>query len=168
MESTRKTFALTTLGCKVNQEEGAALVEVFAGAGYALVDFDQPADIYIINTCTVTHLADRKSRQLVRRAHKQNPLSLLVVCGCYAQASPQGVAALPGVDIVAGVDERAELLDLVGARLAEREAAPLLAVGNVQNRKDFVSIGEGQGGQKRARRDRRPRQSHEREYRRPH
>lgn len=151
MESTPKTFALTTLGCKVNQEEGAALAGVFAGAGYESVDFCEPADIYIINTCTVTHLADRKSRQLIRRAHKQNPDAMLIVCGCYAQGAPQEAAALPGVDIVAGVNERAGLLALVEARLSQREATPLLAVADLKEQRDFVSIGAGRGGQKRAR-----------------
>ena len=89
-----KTFAVYTLGCKVNQEEGAELAALFTQAGYLEQPFAAPCDIYIINTCTVTHLADRKSRQMMRRAKRNNPPALLVVTGCYAQTSAAEIAEL--------------------------------------------------------------------------
>ena len=114
-----KTFAIYTLGCKVNQEEAAALEGAFGEAGYHEVPFSSSADIYIVNTCTVTSLADRKSRAMIRRARKSNPDALLAVTGCYAQVSPADIRALGGVDLILGVDERAELLNLVEKSLAE-------------------------------------------------
>jgi tRNA A37 methylthiotransferase MiaB len=83
-----KTVAICTLGCKVNQYESAALAQSFKEKGYRIVDFKDLADIYIVNTCTVTHLGDRKSRQLIRRAARANPGALIVVTGCYAQIAP--------------------------------------------------------------------------------
>ncbi|RYD03392.1 hypothetical protein N752_19635 [Desulforamulus aquiferis] len=74
-----KTAAIFTLGCKVNQYESSAIGDLFRQAGYEVVEFEQPADVYVINTCTVTHLGDRKSRQIIRRAVKQNPAAVIAV-----------------------------------------------------------------------------------------
>ncbi|OAT82299.1 tRNA (N(6)-L-threonylcarbamoyladenosine(37)-C(2))-methylthiotransferase MtaB [Desulfotomaculum copahuensis] len=108
-----KKVALVTLGCKVNQYESASLAEMFRRRGYQVVDFKQPADIYVINTCTVTHLGDRKSRQLIRRAGRKNPAALIVVTGCYAQTAPGEVLAIPGVDLVVGTRDKARIVELV-------------------------------------------------------
>jgi threonylcarbamoyladenosine tRNA methylthiotransferase MtaB len=108
-----KKVAVHTLGCKVNQYESAALEGMFRERGYQVVDFSDAADVYLINTCTVTHLGDRKSRQLIRRAARTNPGALVVVTGCYAQTSPGEVAALPEVDLVVGLGDRGHLVDLV-------------------------------------------------------
>lgn len=108
-----KRVAFTTLGCKVNQYESAALEELFRRRGYRVVDFEQPADVYVINTCTVTHLGDRKSRQLIRRAARANPEAVVAVTGCYAQTAPDEVLQIEGVDLVVGAGNRAGLVDLV-------------------------------------------------------
>jgi threonylcarbamoyladenosine tRNA methylthiotransferase MtaB len=108
-----KSVAFQTLGCKVNQTETAALKNLFEGAGYVTVPFSGLADVYIINTCTVTHLSDRKSRQLIRRARRINPEAVVVVTGCYAQVSPDDVLAIPGVDLVIGTHSREKLPQLV-------------------------------------------------------
>lgn len=108
-----KRVALHTLGCKVNQYESAALAGMFRDRGYEVVDFAGKADVYIINTCTVTHLGDRKSRQLIRRAIRANPEALVAVTGCYAQTSPGEVSGIPGVDLVVGTRDRKRLVDLV-------------------------------------------------------
>ena len=108
-----KKIAVHTLGCKVNQYESAALEGMFRERGYQVVHFSEQADVYLINTCTVTHLGDRKSRQLIRRAARTNPGALVVVTGCYAQTSPGEVAALPEVDLVVGLGDRGNLVDLV-------------------------------------------------------
>ncbi|MEW6182885.1 MAG: tRNA (N(6)-L-threonylcarbamoyladenosine(37)-C(2))-methylthiotransferase MtaB [Bacillota bacterium] len=107
------SVAFYTLGCKVNQYESAALASLFAGHGYHIVDPGTGADVYVINTCTVTGTADQKSRQAVRRAVRRNPNATVVVTGCYAQLSPEKVAAIPGVDIVIGTSGRKEMVKMV-------------------------------------------------------
>lgn len=106
-------IAFHTLGCKVNQYESEALQEKFKLSGHDIIPETEPADVYIINTCTVTGLADRKSRQFIRRLRKQNPDCILAVIGCYAQMQPDEIAALEGVNIVAGTNEKAGLVEIV-------------------------------------------------------
>lgn len=109
----QKTFSILTLGCKVNQYESEAMTELFEKSGYLNVDFEtEVSDIYIVNTCTVTNLSDRKSRQFIRRAKRENPDSTVVVVGCYSQTSPDEVAEIEGVDIVIGTTERNKVVDL--------------------------------------------------------
>ncbi|MCL6634759.1 MAG: tRNA (N(6)-L-threonylcarbamoyladenosine(37)-C(2))-methylthiotransferase MtaB [Peptococcaceae bacterium] len=121
-----KKVAIYTLGCKVNQYESASLAGLFRERGYRVVDFEDTADVYIINTCTVTHLGDRKSRQLIRRAARANPGALIAVTGCYAQTSPGEVLEIPGVDLVVGTRDRTRLVDLVEE--AAKGGVPLNAV----------------------------------------
>jgi len=113
------TFAVTTLGCKVNQADSEFISEQMGAAGFEQRDFDEQADVYIVNTCTVTHLGDRSSRQLIARAHRRHPDALLVVTGCYAQLNPQGVAALPGVDLVVGNSGKDSLLQAIQEKIAD-------------------------------------------------
>ena len=115
-------IAFHTLGCKVNQYETEAMKEQFALAGNEIVGEEDWADVYIINTCTVTNLADRKSRQYIRRMKKQNPEAIVAVTGCYAQVSPQELTAMEEVDIVAGTGEKNNLLDYVETFRAEKQA----------------------------------------------
>lgn len=115
----KKSVALTTLGCKVNQYESDAIESLFKNRGYIIKSFNDAADIYIINTCTVTHIGDRKSRQLIRRATKRNPDALVVVTGCYAQVSPEEVKEVSGVNLVVGTAEKARIVDLVENALSE-------------------------------------------------
>ena len=105
--------AFHTLGCKVNQYETEALREKFSRAGHMIVHEDEAADVYVINTCTVTSLADRKSRQFIRRSRKRNPEAVIAVTGCYAQMKPEEVASIEGVEIVAGTDEKSSLLPMI-------------------------------------------------------
>ena len=97
--------AFHTLGCKVNQYETESMREQFRAAGFETVGEDDFADVYIINTCTVTNIADRKSRQYIRRMKKVNPEAVIAVTGCYTQIEPESISALPEVDIVAGTGE---------------------------------------------------------------
>ncbi|HZK02537.1 MAG TPA: tRNA (N(6)-L-threonylcarbamoyladenosine(37)-C(2))-methylthiotransferase MtaB [Anaerovoracaceae bacterium] len=113
-------IAFYTLGCKVNQYETQALKETFKNRGFMIVDEHKDADIYVVNTCTVTNLADRKSRQYIRRMKKQNPESIIAVIGCYAQVSPDEASAIEGVDIVVGNNEKNSLPDYVDGLLNER------------------------------------------------
>ncbi|MFC1593036.1 tRNA (N(6)-L-threonylcarbamoyladenosine(37)-C(2))-methylthiotransferase MtaB [Candidatus Omnitrophota bacterium] len=102
--------ALDYLGCKLNQAEAESLARQFTEAGYCLVSSVAEADIYILNTCTVTHIADRKSRHLLRMAHRQNPDARLVVIGCYAERAPYEMAQIEGVNLVLGNEQKTHLL----------------------------------------------------------
>src|SRR3954471_17836160 len=108
-----RTFAVTTLGCKVNQADSEFISEQMNAAGFEQRDFSEVADVYIVNTCTVTHLGDRSSRQLISQARRRHPDALLVVTGCYAELNPQAVAALPGVDLVVGNSGKETLVDAI-------------------------------------------------------
>ncbi len=107
----KKTVALTTLGCKVNQYDTDAVLAQFLAADYDVVDFSRKADVYVINTCTVTNLGDRKSRQMIRRAHKTNPEAVVVVMGCLAQTSPEQIAEIEGVNLILGTDGRGGIVE---------------------------------------------------------
>lgn len=113
MKTQRKKLAITTLGCKVNQYDTDAVMTQFLDAGYSIVDFDDQADVYIINTCTVTNMGDRKSRQMIRRAHRNNPSAKVVVMGCLAQTSPEEVRDIEGVNLIVGTDQRGRILELI-------------------------------------------------------
>ena len=102
-----------TLGCKVNQFETETMEGLFRARGYDVVPFEERADVYVINTCSVTHLSDRKSRQLIRRAARMNPDACIAVTGCYAQVAPEEIRALDGVRVVIGTKERARIVDYV-------------------------------------------------------
>ena len=106
-----------TLGCKVNQFETETMEGLFRARGYDVVPFEERADVYVINTCSVTHLSDRKSRQLIRRAARSNPAACIAVTGCYAQVAPEEIRALEGVRVVIGTKERAKIVDYVEASL---------------------------------------------------
>lgn len=120
-----KRLATVTLGCKVNQYDTDSVVTQFLEAGYKVVDFNEEADVYLINTCTVTNLGDRKSRQMIRRAAKRNPQGKIVVMGCLAQTTPEEVAALEGVTLVVGTQGRGRILEEIQA-LERGEQASLV------------------------------------------
>ncbi|MBC7082148.1 MAG: tRNA (N(6)-L-threonylcarbamoyladenosine(37)-C(2))-methylthiotransferase MtaB [Firmicutes bacterium] len=113
MPQKTRRCAFYTLGCKVNQYDTESLARLFRERGYDIVDFESLADVYCINTCTVTSTSEKKSRQAIRRAKRRNPSAIVAVVGCYAQVAPDEVASIPGVDVVAGIRERGKLVDLV-------------------------------------------------------
>ncbi|WP_432664585.1 tRNA (N(6)-L-threonylcarbamoyladenosine(37)-C(2))-methylthiotransferase MtaB [Wukongibacter baidiensis] len=108
-----KKVAFYTLGCKVNQYDTEAMIEIFEKKDYEVVENDEVADVYVINTCTVTNLGDRKSRQFIRRSKKKNPDSIIVVVGCYAQTASEEVMNIEGVNLVLGTNERNKIAELV-------------------------------------------------------
>ena len=112
--------AFHTLGCKVNQYETEAISEAFEKKGYTIVDERDFADVYVVNTCTVTSTADRKSRQYIRRMKKVNPESIVVVAGCYAQISTDEVAQIEDVDIIVGTSEKNRITDFVDEYIQRR------------------------------------------------
>ncbi len=107
-----KKVAFLTLGCKVNMYETQAMSELFEKAGYEVTDFGDFADVYVINTCTVTNLGNKKSRQQIRKAKRTNPLSTVVAVGCYAQVAPEEVSRIEGINIVLGTQNRASIVEL--------------------------------------------------------
>lgn len=107
------TVALATLGCKVNQYDSAVMEEALIAQGCRITAFRSEADVYIINTCTVTQKTDFQSRQLIRRAHKANPAAQIIVTGCYAQVAPDALAQIPGVSLVLGNAEKQAIADFI-------------------------------------------------------
>lgn len=136
--SENKVISTLTLGCKVNQYETEAIEKLFADRGYIITD-DEKADIYLINTCTVTSLSDKKSRQYIRRAKKINPEAIVVVAGCYSQVSPEEVSKIPEVDIIIGTSEKNKVVDLCEEFLEERERINI--VQNIMEVDEYEEIG---------------------------
>ncbi|QQE77342.1 tRNA (N(6)-L-threonylcarbamoyladenosine(37)-C(2))-methylthiotransferase MtaB [Alicyclobacillus sp. SO9] len=132
------TVAFHTLGCKVNYYDTEAIWQVFKHAGYAQKEFHEQADVYVINTCTVTNTGDRKSRQMIRRAVRTNPDAVVAVTGCYAQIAPQEIAAIAGVDVVVGNDRKSKIVELVEE--VQQEQHPYQAVGNILKTRDFEEM----------------------------
>src|SRR6185437_4214611 len=104
--STAKSVALHTLGCKLNYSETSAIERLLENDGFVKKDFTEEADVYVINTCSVTENADRECRQLVRRIQRRSPQAMVVITGCYAQLKPREIAAIEGVDLVLGAAEK--------------------------------------------------------------
>lgn len=113
MSSPYKTVAFQTLGCKLNFAETSTLARDFSSHGYAQVGIDHPADLYVINTCSVTENANKKARKAVRRALRKSPQAKVAVIGCYAQLNPQEIADIPGVSIVAGAEDKFNLIEKI-------------------------------------------------------
>ncbi|WP_243290608.1 tRNA (N(6)-L-threonylcarbamoyladenosine(37)-C(2))-methylthiotransferase MtaB [Bacillus sp. FJAT-47783] len=132
------SVAFHTLGCKVNHYETEAIWQLFKEAGYERTDFDRIADVYVINTCTVTNTGDKKSRQVIRRAIRKNPEGVICVTGCYAQTSPAEIMAIPGVDIVVGTQDRHKILDFIEQYKRERE--PINGVSNIMKARVFEEL----------------------------
>lgn len=137
-QSDRKTVSFYTLGCKVNHYETEAIWQLFKKHGYERVEFEKRADVYLINTCTVTNTGDKKSRQIIRRAVRKNPDAIICVTGCYAQTSPAEVLEIPGVDIVVGTQDRSKLIDYVEEFRRKRE--PINAVRNIMKTRVFEEM----------------------------
>ena len=133
-------IAIYTLGCKVNQYETQAMEQELTRRGHTLVPFESAADAYIINTCTVTAVSDKKSRQMIRRARKENDNAVVAVCGCYAQTKPEEVAALD-VDLVSGTGDRMKFLDLL--EQAVHEKSPVMNVDEALRRRIFEVLPAG-------------------------
>ncbi|MCI1856575.1 MAG: tRNA (N(6)-L-threonylcarbamoyladenosine(37)-C(2))-methylthiotransferase MtaB [Sporolactobacillus sp.] len=130
--------AFHTLGCKVNHYETEAIWQIFRKHGYERGDFEKTADVYVINTCTVTNTGDQKSRQVIRRAIRRNPDAVICVTGCYAQTSPAEVMSIPGVDIVIGTQNRRKLLGYIDRFRKQRE--PINGVGDIMKAKVFEEL----------------------------
>ena len=133
-----KTVAFTTLGCRVNQYDTDAMRGLFIQKGYEPVDFDSKADIYVINTCSVTNMGERKSRQLIRKAKRTNEDAYIVVTGCYAQLAPDAIAAIDGVNLVIGTNNRHKIVELV--EQLETTEKQINAVRNIMEQATFEEM----------------------------
>ncbi len=133
-----KRVAICTLGCKVNTYESEAVKQQFEKHGYISVDFSEIADVYIINTCTVTHLGDRKSRQMIRRTKQINPDSVLVVMGCYSQVAPDDIKKIKEVDIIVGTAHKAHVYEAVAEFVKNREKLNLVT--DISKTTDFEEL----------------------------
>ena len=130
-----KKVAFYTLGCKVNQYETNAMIEKFINQNYKIVDFENVADIYVINTCTVTNMSDRKSRQIIRRVKQLNPNSILVVTGCYAQVASNELEKIQEIDLIIGNSEKKDIVNIVEGFYNK------INLTDINKQKDFVDFG---------------------------
>ena len=142
----KKTVSFYTLGCKVNQYETNAMEQQFIKNNYEIVENTQKADIYVINTCTVTNMAERKSRQMLRRVKEINPSAVLVVCGCYAQVAKNELEQIPEIDIILGINEKNEIVQIVKnymEKMAEQDKRSQEAeIDDVSKQKEFLDFGD--------------------------
>lgn len=136
--STPRTVAFHTLGCKLNYSETSALARLFESSGYLPVKFEEGADIYVINTCSVTEQADRECKKIVRSALRQQPDAFVVVTGCYAQLKPKEIADIPGVDLVLGAGEKFRILDYVDD-LSKAQGKGMVHAGDVRDVNTFTA-----------------------------
>ena len=136
-----KKIAFYTLGCKVNQSDTASMEKLFRDAGFQIVDFEEPADICLINTCVVTNMGQSKSRKIIHRAARRDPKPLIVVTGCYPQTSPDEVVHIDGVDLIIGNQDRSKVVELVRERLGESpDEAPINAVHDLPVGREFEEL----------------------------
>lgn len=133
-----KKVAFYTLGCKVNQYDTEAMLELFTDRGYEVVEYDDAADVYVINTCTVTHMGDRKSRQMIRRALKHSPDAVIAVVGCYSQTAPLEVSGIEGVGVIIGTKDRLRIVELVEDYKKTR--VQINAVQKMDKKEDFEDL----------------------------
>ena len=136
-----KTVAFYTLGCKVNQYETNAMEQQFIKNGYKVVDHHDFADIYVVNTCTVTNIAERKSRQMLRRVKDINKDAILVVCGCYAQVAKEELEKIPEIDIILGINEKNNIVKIVENYIEKKKNKEEI-VSDVSNQNEFLDFGD--------------------------
>ncbi|WP_242954174.1 tRNA (N(6)-L-threonylcarbamoyladenosine(37)-C(2))-methylthiotransferase MtaB [Clostridium puniceum] len=134
----KSTVSFYTLGCRVNHYETEAMAEKFIREGYEVTDFENFADVYVINTCSVTNMSDKKSRQIISRARRTNKNAIIAAVGCYSQVSPEEVAKIEGVDVVLGTRNKGDIVYYVNK--AKDEQKPQLMVGEVLKNKQFEDL----------------------------
>lgn len=134
-----KKIAFYTLGCKVNQSDTASMEKLFRADGFTVVEFNEDADIYVINTCVVTNTGQKKSRQIIHRAIRKNPQSMIVVTGCYPQTAAEEVKSIPGVDLIIGNQERSNVVELV-KQISDTNVDTLDAVRKLDRHTSFEEL----------------------------
>lgn len=139
-----------TLGCRVNQYESDAMAELILGAGYEIVQDPESADVCVVNTCTVTNIADRKSRQMLSKAHRLNPNAKIIVCGCLSQRNPEEMKKLDGVDAVLGSADKNRIVEIINALLDENKESKKVYVRDVMHEHQFEELSATHEGRCRA------------------
>lgn len=135
-----KKVAFITLGCKVNQYETNAMIQQFKQKGYEIIETTQKADIYIVNTCTVTNMSDRKSRQMLRRVKEQNQEAIVVACGCYVQVARKELEKIKEIDLILGNNEKKDMVGIVEKYIEENKK--YIEMQDVMHQKEYVELGE--------------------------
>ena len=135
-----KKVAFITLGCKVNQYETNAMVQKFIKNGYEIVESNEKADIYVINTCTVTNMSDRKSRQMLRRAKELNKDAIVVACGCYVQVAKEEAEKIEEIDLLLGNNEKNKIVENIQNYINEKQK--MISIEDVMNQKEFLDFGD--------------------------
>ena len=135
-----KKVAFITLGCKVNQYETNAMAQKFIEKGYTVIEEKEKADIYVINTCTVTNMSDRKSRQMLRRVKETNPNAIVVAVGCYVQVAEKELEQIPEIDIILGNNEKADIVTYVENYI--KDNIKKAEIDDVLHKTDFVEFGD--------------------------
>ena len=136
-----KNISFYTLGCKVNQYETNAMMQKFQEAGYKIVDInDKISDICVINTCTVTNMSDRKSRQMLRKIKEKNNNAIIIATGCYAQVAKKQLEEMPEVDIVIGNDEKNDIVYFLEEYMKKQQK--IVEVQDISEQKEFIDMGQ--------------------------
>ena len=135
-----KKVAFITLGCKVNQYETNAMIQNFIQKGYTIEDSDKKSDIYIVNTCTVTNMSDRKSRQMLRRVKELNPQAIIVACGCYAQVGKAELEKIKEIDLILGNNEKKDIVEYVEEYMQKQEHKSI--INDLMSQKEFIEFGD--------------------------
>lgn len=143
-----KRIGTMTLGCKVNHTETQGIEGLFQNAGYQVVAFEEDAEVYLINTCSVTHLGEKKSRQIIRRAIRNHPEATIVVTGCYAQSAPGEISGIEGVDLIVGTQDRHHVVDWVEEQ--RQSKTQQIHVGDILAARNFEDIPAHEEGRSRA------------------
>lgn len=143
MDQKNMQVAFCSLGCKVNQYETNAMMQEFIKNGYEIKEFSQFADVYIINTCTVTNVADRKSRQMLRKVKEINPQAIVVACGCYAQVGKKELEKIEEIDIIVGNNEKKELVKIIEEKIIQKEQNNIIEekVSDVLHQNEYIEFG---------------------------
>ena len=139
LKNERKSIAFYTLGCKVNQYETNAMIQQFKNTGYEIVEFEEKADIYIINTCTVTNMSDKKSRQIIRRTKELNKDSIVVAVGCYAQVAKDKLKEIEQIDLILGNEEKKDIIQYIEQYMLENKK--IENVTDIAEKKEFSDFG---------------------------
>lgn len=137
----KKSVAFITLGCKVNQYETNAMTQQFINCGYEVVPYHEKADIYVINTCTVTNMSDRKSRQMLRRVKESNPNGIVVAVGCYAQVAKNELEKIEEIDLILGNNEKKKIVKYIEEFANNDANFSNCLIEDVMNQKEFVDFG---------------------------
>ena len=132
--------AFITLGCKVNQYETNAMIQKFIEQGYNIVEHTKKADVYIINTCTVTNMSDRKSRQMLRRVKDLNPHAIVVACGCYVQVAKEELKNIKEIDLILGNNEKKEIVNYIEKYIDGKKQ--IQSTEDVMQTRKFVDFGD--------------------------